>query len=477
MKNFNKKHTIFFCLFIIAMTNIIFLNDLDAYDYWWHVKAGEYIVNNKTIPFTDVFSWIGIQENMHWYSHEWLTEVVLYLHNVLFGKYGGYIFSIVCLDILVVLLFVMNKRQYFKNFKVAIVWVIFGTIIVSPFVTARPHMISFILLAITMYLLNGYRKDESTKKIWLIPLISLLWANFHGGSSNMPYVLCFMYIITGLFDFKFGRIEGIKLSLKQIKTYLSVAVLSIGAIAINPHGIDMIKYPYVNMNNSYMLSIISEWRCPDLKTFSDMPIFILIFALIFIAFILNEKAVDFTDLGLVGAFMFLTLKSIRFSILLYIVASFVMFKYINECKDKDFIKQLTIPLGLIGIVLIIFSTVIFGEKSEFMKKPVSDEIISVLKAENPQSLYNEYDIGGYLIYNDIKVFVDGRADLYTDGGTLKDAIDLANMLKNPEDIIDKYNFDYFVIYKGYPIDYYLESNDEEYSKIADDGDFVIYKRN
>ena len=44
---------------------------------------------------------------------------------------------------------------------------------------------------------------------------------------------------------------------------------------------------------------------------------------------------------------------------------------------------------------------------------LNKDIVDIIKKENPERLFNMYDDGGDLIYNDIKVFIDGRADLYS----------------------------------------------------------------
>ena len=473
-QKFNKITAItLFSLFIIGITSIILIRELPAFDYWWHFKSGEFMVQNKSIPFTDVFSWYGIENNLYWHSHEWLSAVFIYLSSVLFGKAGGYVFCVITSLLLVLILFLCNIENYFKNIKTAIVWVVLGVVILMPVITARPHMISFILLALTMYLLTDIRKNENSKKIWLLPIISILWVNFHGGSSNLPYVLTFLILLTGLFDFKIGRLTGTKLSKKQQLTLLTVGILSILALVINPHGIDMITYPYANMGDDFMLNIISEWRSPDLKKTSDIFIFIELF-IIALPLLLCKDDLDLTDMGLIGGMVFLTFKSVRFSVLLYIVATFVIFKYIPKLKDELAIKQFSIIFGLLGLLFIGFFAI---EVPSIVEKPmkviVSDKIIETIKKENPQRLYNDYDLGGYLIYNDIKVFVDGRADMYS-GHNLKDAVDLSAMNVGVEKIIEKYKFDMFVIYEDTPLNYYLKNNNN-YTKLIEDDGVVIYK--
>ena len=55
----------------------------------------------------------------------------------------------------------------------------------------------------------------------------------------------------------------------------------------------------------------------------------------------------------------------------------------------------------------------FSYSKVLSTKTLSNSAISVLKKEEPKRLFNYYDYGAYLIYKDIPVFIDGRADLYS----------------------------------------------------------------
>src|SRR5207245_3074931 len=39
-------------------------------DFWWHLKTGQYIVETRTIPHTDIFS--TLRFGSEWVTHEWL---------------------------------------------------------------------------------------------------------------------------------------------------------------------------------------------------------------------------------------------------------------------------------------------------------------------------------------------------------------------------------------------------------------------
>ena len=213
-KNKNILNWLPLCIFISLLLISIF-SFAYGYDYFWHVKSGEYIVNNLKIPYYDIFSWYGITNHLYWFSPEWLSEVVIYLFKYLF-KEGAFVYCLVMLTLLITLLTYFLKDKISKNIYFSSGWALLGMLTLIKVLLPRPHMISFILLVITMHLLYDNFYNDS-KKIYFLPLISLCWANFHGGSSNLTYILCLIFMIAGLFNFKFGKIEAQKLTKKQIK--------------------------------------------------------------------------------------------------------------------------------------------------------------------------------------------------------------------------------------------------------------------
>lgn len=84
-----------------------------------------------------------------------------------------------------------------------------------------------------------------------------------------------------------------------------------------------------------------------------------------------------------------------------------------------------------------------------------------------------YDYGGELIYNDISVFIDGRADLYSKYN-YKDYLKISKLEGNFNKMIEKYDFDYFLVDKKYPINNYLKDN-LKYVEIYSKGNTVFYK--
>ena len=94
----DHKLSLSFALFLFCFSLFLMLFLRIDIDYFWHFKAGEYMVQHSTILTKDIFSWSLYHYS--WISHEWLFEVILYGLYLLFGKYHLFIYAfflILCL--------------------------------------------------------------------------------------------------------------------------------------------------------------------------------------------------------------------------------------------------------------------------------------------------------------------------------------------------------------------------------------------
>lgn len=112
-----------------------------------------------------------------------------------------------------------------------------------------------------------------------------------------------------------------------------------------------------------------------------------------------------------------------------------------------------------------------------------DYIIKNIDIDNAR-FYNDYDFGSYMIYRNIPVFIDSRADLYDSKFSKKeddifyDYMQVFSMTKYYKEIFDKYGITHLIIYKSSNLNINIEgSNDKRYEKIYEDKKFVIYKYN
>ncbi len=473
-KDKDKILNLLFVVGLILLNVLLCTKSIQENDYFWHIKAGEYIVNNKVVPMSDVFSWYGISHNLQWYAHEWLSEVIYYLIYVVFGNVGNIVAVSLITTFLLVFLFIKNKNNLYKNIPLATVWFTISILLLSGNATPRPHLFSYMALLSTLYILDKYRKED-TKLVWFLPIISLIWVNVHGGSATLAYLLIVVAIVTSIFDFQIFRIKSSKLPLAKIKVLSINFVLSILIQVINPNGFKMILYPYVNMADKPLLSAIAEWHSPDIKTVLGLLIFAILGIVILTLFVIKTD-IEFYDLAIMLAFTYLTLQSVRFSILFIMAVTPIFLKYIPEWRCK-YNNLLIIPFT---VIVILITSLLPLSIHNAMATPIdntnypSDEAIQVLKDEKPQRLFNSYDWGGYLIYKEIPVFIDGRADIFSKN-IFWDYMDIAKINSNIKDEMNKFNFDVVMCKTESSLVTYLREW-KDYKVIYSDEKTTIFKK-
>ena len=466
-----KNHKLLFICFIVLIISLsLFLSSFSSIesDYLWHIKVGEYMFHHGILK-KDVFSWALM--NKYWMSHEWLFEMMIYGMRKIFGEYHLFLYSFISLVSLFFLLFLPNRDNFMKNIPYSLIWVLFSFVLCVN-IQGRPHLLSYSFLAVTIYFCMRLYENKEDKMIYFLPLLGILWSNFHGGSSNLVYLIPFLFFVIGNFHFQTKKIEANKMSKIQLKRYLLVTFFCMFSVCINIHGCKMFFYPYSNMLNQTMIQNINEWRSTSLSE----PFHLVYFALllwILGTLLLSKEKIRFLDFALLGFFIFLGLKSIRFWFYTYICASYILFYYISSRKmDKGTISS-----------ILVFACMMFGlffVRRDSLKLHnysylLLEKDIEIIEKEKPKRLFNMYDYGGDLIYHNIPVFIDGRADLYSNHN-YDDYLKISKLDYDTDKLIQKYHFDYFLVDKKYPITAYLNSN-SNYQLIYQREDVFLYKKN
>ena len=220
--------------------------------------------------------------------------------------------------------------------------------------------------------------------------------------------------------------------------------------------------------------------------------------------IFTDVKIRLRDLFFLGGLTLLMLMSRRQESMLLLFGSGaftrlvadIMNKYDKEGTEK-FVKIVTSILGTIATLLLIALMVILQVKNKKNDKYVNVTTYPVSAAKyikdnidiSSMRLYNEYNYGSYLLYKDIPVFIDSRADLYTPQfnktdkypygrDIFSDYIRTANITQNYEETFKKYNITHIILYRNAKLALLLErDNTGNYNKIYEDQTFYIYERN
>lgn len=462
-------------------------------DYFWHIVIGKWINTNHTIPTKELFSWAS---GKPWVAHEWLNELIMYKA----GNIGCLVIMLVIFAVLYILMAKMLKLEWKKIFDFKLCYFLLMTVffkVTGP----RPYIVSLVFLAYLVYVLFSYLDDKkwAQKMIYTLPVLQILWVNFHGGSSSLIYLfiigvlLCDIFV--KIFKFKPNRWNTFKLEKQQIKALCLVLVLTILASCLNPFGPKMLLYPFSNMLDSSMTSYILEWNSPSFHNFLGLYIFVMIAFPLF-NLILQKKDMKLHEIGFQLMFLFMALKSQRFIGMYGIYSCWNIGKYffvtddIYETLKKPF-KKFEKPIYYFTCVILVLGTALVGYKqiSSLNRTGVidndgfySDEAVQKLIELKPERLYNDYSQGGYLLYkldsynhaDDVKVFSYGLGDVFSKD-LLPDTVNLQDLYEDPKAILDKYNFDYLITTVNHTLHYYLEASNDYELVFSDDMCYIFKK--
>jgi len=394
-------------------------------DFWWHLRAGEWMVANHSIPHSDPFSFTVAGKT--WVAHEWLSELFIYLLYRL-GSYAlltiTFAFIITAAFLLTYLRCPNESRPYVAGFVLLL-----GAVATGPTWGVRPQMISLLLTALFLYLLDRHRKTPRLRYILALPAISLIWVNLHG-SFPLGFAVIAVYIMGEAIDTVVGiTIHKIPIEVSAFKNvFLLAGVLALCVLTVlaNPNSFRLYPYPFETLNSPSMQQFIQEWASPDFHQFEWQPL-AWIFLLIIGTGLLGRKSTSITNILLVVAFGYAALRSMRNIPLFALVAvpvlaeqigSLVRIKPQIQTRSRWFI-WLSAAVFLFGILAagLRFITVIQSQSKTTQETFPAGAADWILANRPSGNLYNTYGWGGYLIwrlYPEYRVYIDGRADVYGD---------------------------------------------------------------
>ena len=392
------------------------------YDYWWHVKTGQYIAETGALPRVDVFSYTAAGHP--WVAHEWLTDLLLYGVQQHVG-YVGNVVLFALVSTLTALAVYATCRHWGLGEPSATVLMMWASSMSIGSGNVRPQALTALLVAVFALAVTRYRRGRS-RALWALPPLMALWANLHGGYI-MGLVLLGLAILGEAMTQAWARRRPVAPSW----TLLLVTALSAGATLLTPHGVDALLYPfqYAGTQNVHM-AYISEWQSPDFHNL-DQP-----FVLLFVPSLLLAVAlgVGRRPLGATEALWGLALAAMALQSVRHIALYAIVVTPLLGARIQQVLPDLSRPLArwrrpalaavcwpLLAVSVLQMATAAEGwEHLRLGAEPRAAGYpagaVDYIRANDPSgNLFNEYHWGGYLIYQlapDRRVFIDGRADVY-----------------------------------------------------------------
>ncbi len=457
---------------IIALLLILIMavrTPLDT-DMWWHLRAGEETLLNQEVYSVDTFSFT--REGSAWINHSWLSQVVMFLTFKAGNYYGLSIWVGTCAVLAMFFVYLQMKGHPLLRSAVLLFAAVVSSVVWSP----RPQIHSLVLFSLLSYLIFQYKRTKNSGYLIGSLPIFILWGNLHGG-----YVLGIIFmgsVIVGELLNKIFFIESSEsLSWRQMGIFAIFIMGGFLVVLINPFGLDMWRIPFNTVGVETLQNVISEWASPDFHQAFQQPMLWMMLG-VFSLIGLSQKSIDGAELIPLIVFSWAALTARRNFGPFALVAAPIFSRYlagvienwldvakqklqwVEKFLDKTNQNNQELKPGfknLLNCVIIGFLLVGVGWKivkvneREFVLQaergifPV-DAVEWLGSSGITGNIFNDYNWGGYLIWNlrDNPVFVDGRTDLFGDE-ILNDYLSIMSPQSNLPENLDEYQINLVLV--------------------------------
>ena len=415
-------------------------------DLWLHLKTGKVILERGYVPDQDVFS--CTIAGKPWVNHEWLFQVVVYVIQSLFGFDGLLTMQVTVVIIsflILVFLGYSSERQLIGNFALLLVFLVY----ISRF-TVRPDIFSLLFFSMYIYILSLH--IDKRWSVFVITVIQILWTNMHGFFFFGPLFVTIGIVAEGLkryapLPYEWNTIG--RLSDEEYKRLQTIWIFSLLACCVNPLFIKGAWYPLqvmfqISGDSKLFFKHIQELQPPvtraDIFAINEFVHYKIFIFLSFVSFVFNRRKLDVSALLFWLVFLFFSLGALRNMIFFAFAAYMVVMLNALTIKSEDIVPfQFENPkfkfiTGIMVKLLLIHWMINFGldnaqrgyfdfdtyeRKSEYggvSKRGFPYKAVDFLVANKVKgNFFNDFNSGAYLIgraYPKIKVFMDGRTELY-----------------------------------------------------------------
>jgi len=406
------------------------------------LRTGQYIVETRSLPVPDTFAYTTATAPLAYpgedavrrfnLTHEWLAQALFYAAYRAAGFPG-----VVMLRALLLAAFcsLAGWVAWRRSGVLDRGWMagLAAAAIAVPFALDRPQLFTYLFLALTVAIL------ESRRRLWLLPLLFLIWANCHGGFF-LGWVVLVAYSVEALV----ARLRDKPLPEERaLWLWSAAAVLASG---INPNGFRVFQVLFL-YRSSAMQSYLLEWARPVLW---PPPLFALLLAAAVGVMAWARRTVRISDWLLLAAFAAAAFTAERNTIFIGFFAPVFLASYLPWKRALPALAGWVAAAALAaGIVWGTAAGDFFELRAAEWRYPAgAADFLSSHQVTD--RMFNTYEYGGYLMWRlwpRERVFIDGRAlseNVFDDYARILYNHD-ASGGKNAAQLLDRYGVNVIVM--------------------------------
>ena len=424
---------------ILLLTLVVrFAGPVRDGDFFWHIKYGEYMVENRTlIPDHTIYSWTPTDQKDIYCT--WIGDILLYTMHKAGGLPLLFAFRYLCMLTLILVVWAYARRL--GQGRDATTFLVLVIVLLSSFGAAflKPEIMSLIFLALTSGIYFSVKASLwarcGTRPFLLYPLLFLIWVNTHG-VFLFGMILLALITLGEILNYLFGRKNA--LTAQGVRHLLAGSLLSLAATFVTPYGYKMHLYLYdylffggASQGMKTTQAVRSSFQ-PDffLLHFLGFWIIMLVSFVALFSFLVWKKRE--WDWGILLPTVFLAWIFTRYVRCAFYWPAFwgMSIIYLQSRSGQYWQRSLakaraSFKIGFKSGIIILFLFLSIRAMYDSWSTPLARQWLgfgigyqnpvqasAFLKEHRPgKSLYNSYDVGGYLIYDlypVYNVFLDPR---------------------------------------------------------------------
>jgi hypothetical protein len=392
---------------------------VDDPDIWWHLRVGEWILEQHTVPNDDSFSAYG--HGKPWVAYSWLFEVLVYGLYKNFGLSGLLLFTVM-MSLVIALAVHRLIRPGGLPFLAEAVLLALTLGAMKPLMSPRPWLFSIVFFAAELIVLFHVRRTGRTAALLILPPLFILWANLH---IQFLYGLIALglFVLEAWLNFRWRR-DGAERDCSPLPVgrLSGVALACVAAVFFTPYHYGLL-WPIVEYSmNTGAFQNISELHPLFFRSPADWFVLVLTLGAVY-TLGWQKRATIFPTL-LLGMGAFLGFRAQRDTWVLLLGSAVILSEYRSFALSGEplrLTKSRCVAIAA-AVLLALYFIARHRQLSEsHLETAVAEKfpvraVHFVKSAGYSGRLYNTLDWGGYLIWSlpEIPVAMDGRTNLHGD---------------------------------------------------------------
>lgn len=381
-------------------------------DTQWHIAAGRTMLETWSWPRVDTMS--HTFAGKPWIAKEWLAQVMFAGAFAIGGWACVAALTAAAAACAMALVMAANCQRQGPLACVAAGFV--SLLIIAATLVARPHVLAFPLIASwTIALMRG--AERGTPPWWALGLM-VLWANTHA-AFTMGFVIAAAFGLEALL-----RAEPAA-RIRTFALWLAFGVGCLVASLVTPYGAQPLLLNLTMASGNEAIQYIGEWKPLGLD---GRTAYLVGFAFVAMSALAQQDLRrNFARIALLVVLTYMMIRHERFVMVFGIVAPVIAFPplaaLMRGLADRLNLFKADGPVGSAaplaiagaGLAAAVALLVTRAWMPPAKVAPV-EALAAVPETIRRQPVFNSYDLGGFLAFNRIPTFIDGRTDQLFLGG-------------------------------------------------------------